>query len=199
VKQRLPAAERREALLETALELFAEGSYRGVTTADVAGAAGVTEPVLYRHFGSKRELFLACLDEQWRLTRAEVERVLAVGTTEQWLKQVGGGSPELRRQRGRLANLWVQALTEASEDEVVRDRLREHLAEVNRTVAGAMRRAQEAGVLAPGRDVGAEAWISMAAIFLDAAGRRLGGLLSEDDFERIGRARKAWMSGQGEA
>ena len=48
---RLPAAEeRRAALLETACRLFSEGSYRGTTTAEIARAAGVTEPVLYRHF-----------------------------------------------------------------------------------------------------------------------------------------------------
>ena len=56
---RLPAAERRQSLLEAALPIFAAGSYRGVTTAEIARAAGVSEPVLYRHFPSKRALYLA--------------------------------------------------------------------------------------------------------------------------------------------
>ena len=62
---RLPAGERRAALLSTACAAFSEGSYRGTTTAEIARAAGITEPILYRHFESKRELFLACLEETW--------------------------------------------------------------------------------------------------------------------------------------
>ena len=54
---RLPAEERRASLLSAACGLFASRSYHGTTTADIARAAGVTEPVLYRHFPSKGDLF----------------------------------------------------------------------------------------------------------------------------------------------
>ena len=63
---RLPAAARRRAILDAALRVFAAGSYSGATTAEIARAVGVTEPILYRHFASKRELYLACIDEAWR-------------------------------------------------------------------------------------------------------------------------------------
>ena len=49
---RLPAAERRLALVEAAIRVFTDGSYRGTTTAEIARAAGVPEPILYRHFAS---------------------------------------------------------------------------------------------------------------------------------------------------
>jgi AcrR family transcriptional regulator len=62
---RLPAAERRLELVETAVRVFAEGSYRGTTTAEIARAAGVSEPILYRHFASKRDLYFAALDRVW--------------------------------------------------------------------------------------------------------------------------------------
>ena len=58
---RMPAAERRLKLVETAIRVFSEGSYRGTTTAEIARAAGVSEPILYRHFASKRDLYLAAL------------------------------------------------------------------------------------------------------------------------------------------
>ena len=45
--RRLPAGERREALLAAALPVFAVRGYEGATTRDLAAAAGVTEPVLY--------------------------------------------------------------------------------------------------------------------------------------------------------
>ena len=51
---RLPAAERKAAVLDCACGIFSSGSYRGTTTAEIAREAGVTEPVLYRHFASKR-------------------------------------------------------------------------------------------------------------------------------------------------
>jgi AcrR family transcriptional regulator len=58
---RLPAAERRRQLLDSATVVFASSGLHAASMNDVAGAAGVTKPVLYQHFGSKRELYLALL------------------------------------------------------------------------------------------------------------------------------------------
>ena len=60
---RLHASARREQLLDVALEVFARAGYHGASMNDVAEAAGVTKPVLYQHFESKRELYQALLDE----------------------------------------------------------------------------------------------------------------------------------------
>ena len=60
---RLPAAERRQQLVETALAIFAARGMHGTSMDDIAEAAGVTKPVLYQHFASKRALFLELLDE----------------------------------------------------------------------------------------------------------------------------------------
>lgn len=47
----------RRLLLEAARELFSERGYNGTSTRDIAERAGVTEPMLFRHFGSKPKLF----------------------------------------------------------------------------------------------------------------------------------------------
>ena len=47
------------------MTVFSTGSYSGATTAEIAREAGISEPILYRHFASKRELYFACLDEAW--------------------------------------------------------------------------------------------------------------------------------------
>jgi AcrR family transcriptional regulator len=60
---RLPAAERRRQLLAVALETFADRGFHPTSMNDVADAAGVTKPVLYQHFRSKRELYLALLED----------------------------------------------------------------------------------------------------------------------------------------
>ena len=66
---RMPAPERREQLLAVALTVFAREGFHGTAMTDVAAAAGVTKPVLYQHFSSKRELYLALLDDVGRRLR----------------------------------------------------------------------------------------------------------------------------------
>ena len=60
---RLSATARREQILDVALEVFGRAGFHGASMNDVADAAGVTKPVLYQHFDSKRELYRALLEE----------------------------------------------------------------------------------------------------------------------------------------
>ncbi|HET9444289.1 MAG TPA: TetR/AcrR family transcriptional regulator [Acidimicrobiales bacterium] len=60
---RLPAPRRRRQLLDVAIECFAARGFHGTSMDDVALAAGVTKPVLYQHFGSKRDLYLQILED----------------------------------------------------------------------------------------------------------------------------------------
>src|SRR3954465_9680474 len=61
-RRRLPVAERREQITEVAGRLFGERGYAGTRLEDIAAAAGVTKPVVYRHFDSKKSLYLALLE-----------------------------------------------------------------------------------------------------------------------------------------
>ena len=61
-RRRLPLAERRATIVEAAGRLFGERGYDATRLDDVAAAAGVTKPILYRHFDSKRALYLALLE-----------------------------------------------------------------------------------------------------------------------------------------
>jgi AcrR family transcriptional regulator len=60
--RRLTAEQRRQQLFAVALELFAQRGYRSTTMDDIAEAAGVTKPLLYQHFSSKRALYLELVD-----------------------------------------------------------------------------------------------------------------------------------------
>ena len=60
--RRLTADQRRQQLVAVALELFAHRGYRATTMDDIADAAGVTKPLLYQHFSSKRALYLELVD-----------------------------------------------------------------------------------------------------------------------------------------
>ena len=60
--RRLTAEQRRQQLFAVALELFAQRGYRATTMDDIAERAGVTKPLLYQHFSSKRALYLELVD-----------------------------------------------------------------------------------------------------------------------------------------
>jgi AcrR family transcriptional regulator len=62
VNRRLSANQRRRQLFAVALTLFAERGYRSTTMDDIAEAAGVTKPLVYQHFSSKRALYLELVD-----------------------------------------------------------------------------------------------------------------------------------------
>jgi AcrR family transcriptional regulator len=61
-QKRLPPAERRELILESAGRQFGERGYAHTNLDEIAAAAGVTKPILYRHFDSKKALYLALLE-----------------------------------------------------------------------------------------------------------------------------------------
>jgi AcrR family transcriptional regulator len=190
----LPAAERRLALVETAVRVFSEGSYRGTTTAEIARAAGVSEPILYRHFASKRDLYLAALDHVWEKTRAVWVAALAESPDVRTaLETVGRGHFAVRDCKHQMSELWVQALSEASEDPELRKHLRRHMREVHDFFADLIRRGQAEGVLHEARDAEAEAWAFMAGGLFGMVGRRVG-LLDDEDVARIRQARIDWLS-----
>jgi AcrR family transcriptional regulator len=87
-RQRLPVAERREVLLEAAGRLFGERGYEGTPLDEIAAAAGVTKPIVYRHFDSKRDLYLALLDRHRDDLAEFVASMPAEGTPEERLRAV---------------------------------------------------------------------------------------------------------------
>ena len=62
MKTRMRGEERYAAIVRSAIRLFAEKGFRGATTRELASALGVTEPVLYRHFPTKRDLYNAIIE-----------------------------------------------------------------------------------------------------------------------------------------
>lgn len=73
--KRLSSTDRRAAIVREAVRLFAERGFRGATTRELAAAVGVSEPVLYEHFRTKRELYEAILDVK---SREGVDRFAAL-------------------------------------------------------------------------------------------------------------------------
>jgi AcrR family transcriptional regulator len=194
--QRLPAAERRKAIVEAALRVFSNSSYDGATTAEIAREAGVSEPILYRHFASKRELYFACLDEGWRRFREAIEEALeAEPDPSRWPDAIPRAARAFH-ERGECkpTSLWVQAINQAAEDPEIRKAIRRNLREAHTFFEGVIREAQARGGIPADRDPSAEAWITLGVGLLRSIASRVGGLLTPDDFAAIGSARSAWLS-----
>jgi TetR/AcrR family transcriptional regulator len=192
---RLPAEQRRAAVLDTACRVFARCSYRGATTAEIAREAGVTEPILYRHFASKQALYLACIETAWRRVRAAWDEAVATEPDPRaWIQAMAEAFFEFKEQRSAVAQLWLQALTESGDDPEIRRYLRRALRDVHAFVAEVVTRCQASGAIPAERDPRAEAWIFVAVGLLTAVAGRLGGLPA-NDLERIRAARRAWLTG----
>lgn len=85
---RLPAAARRQQLLDVARDLFADRGFHATSMDDVAEAAGVTKPVLYQHFASKRALYLELLEDVGaRMVAAVTEATARAGTGREQVEQ----------------------------------------------------------------------------------------------------------------
>ncbi len=195
-RERLSAPERREAILEVALHVFSSGSYTGTTTAEIAREAGVTEPVIYRHFPSKRALWLACMDEAWARFRAAHERKVALLGEGQGVDAFGQTLDEMRRVRVLLASLWIQGVTEAPDDAEIQRHVRRHMRAAHDFVADGIRQGQACDRIVADRDADAEAWIMIGGALLTAVADRLGGVLGRDELETIRVQRFRWLLGE---
>lgn len=80
MSQRLSAPARREQILDVALVVFASAGFHGASMNEIADAAGVTKPVLYQHFDSKRDLYQALIEEVGNRLRTNIDKATAEAT-----------------------------------------------------------------------------------------------------------------------
>src|SRR6266567_7048526 len=86
---RLSAAERREDVIEAAMVEFAERGLEGTSTEDIARRAGISQPYLFRLFGTKKELFKATVARCFRETLESFQRAAEGTRGEEALKAMG--------------------------------------------------------------------------------------------------------------
>ena len=135
---------RRRQILEVALDLFSRDGFHHVSMDDIAERAEVSKPVLYRHFPSKLDLYLAVVDHRGEALVAAVDEALAgVGA-----RPLGGGQGVVESVAEALMRAYVRFVADSGEsfsllfesdvthDAVVRERV-EH---ASRQVADTLRR-----------------------------------------------------------
>jgi TetR/AcrR family transcriptional regulator, cholesterol catabolism regulator len=156
--RRLKAPQRREQLIEVATKLFAKWGYDATTTAAIAEAAGVTEPILYRHFDSKQELFVAIVRSVSELTMAQWQEV--IGDTADPAEQIRRIAEEFPAHMRELADAYhvIHGALATSRDRKVAAVMKEHYGQIERFFVQIITRGQEAGIFRPQLDPKGPAW-----------------------------------------
>lgn len=150
-RTRMTGPERRAAILKAAATTFAQLGYRGSTTADIAAAAGITQPMLYRHFSSKHQLFLEVLDH------------LADPIMELWqdatdLHAMGSRYMEFSARNQEVLRLRFHALAESADPEI-RERLRRSLQRMTDAVMSVVLRMHADGRTPEGATAESVTWL----------------------------------------
>jgi AcrR family transcriptional regulator len=157
------AAEvRRETVLEAAIRVFARTSYRAAGTAEIAREAGIAEPTIYRHFDSKRSLYLAALERCGAIVRDQFARIAertpdagqALDDMGKWYGQAMETDPVYLRLRQR-------SLAETDDPEV-RAIVRGMYEEILTIVGDVIRRGQAEGSFSPAISPEGGAWLFIA-------------------------------------
>jgi AcrR family transcriptional regulator len=156
--RRLKAPQRREQLIEVATKLFARGGYDATTTAAIAEAAGVTEPILYRHFDSKQELFVAIVRSVSEQTMNHWREIIGnVKDPAEQIRRIAEEFPEHIRQLADAYHVIHGALA-TSRDKKVLAVMKEHYAQIERFFVQIITVGQQEGVFRPQLDPRGPAW-----------------------------------------
>jgi len=129
---RLTAEQRREQILEASLSEFAIHGLHGTSTESIAERAGISQPYLFRLFGTKKELFLACVERCFDRTQGTFRAAAESAAGDEVLSAMGWSYMELLQDRELLlAQMQTYA---ACGDEEIRATVRRRYGELYRTV-----------------------------------------------------------------
>jgi len=117
-------AERREEILDAAMELFAERGYHGVSTEEIARVAGISQPYVFRLYGTKQQLFKAVVARCFRET-IEMFQGAAEGLRGQAALEAMGNAYVERLSTDRTSLLAQMQAYSACDDPEIRAVVRE--------------------------------------------------------------------------
>jgi len=117
VTARKTAEQRREEILVAAMEEFAEDGLHGTSTDTIAEKAGVSQPYLFRLFGTKKELYLESVRRCLRQTLEVFQEAAAGKSGEDALEAIGAAYGVLLRDRTRL-QAQMQAYAACGDEDV---------------------------------------------------------------------------------
>lgn len=155
---RLPAKQREQQILRTAIRVFARSNYRVAGIAEIAAEAGIAEPTIYKYFPSKKDLFIRILE---RIGERILEIWGQVASAQQGgrnaLRRVGSAYLEGLRTHPDELKIQFQALAESDDPDIARQ-LRENHKGYVRFLAGLVAEAKKKGAVRREVDPNAAGW-----------------------------------------
>jgi AcrR family transcriptional regulator len=146
VNVRFTAEDRRQQILETAMDLFGRQGYLGTTTRQIADHAGVNEAIIFRHFPTKEDLYWEVLDRKIRDEKSRariIERLHAGGPQRDTFVAIGR---DFLERRYKDPSPMRMLLFTALEDHKLSSRFfHTHIADIYEALADHIRRQIEAG------------------------------------------------------
>jgi len=121
---RFSAAERKDDVLDAAIVEFAERGLEGTSTEDIARRAGISQPYLFRLFGTKKDLFAAAVGRCFREALELFQRAAEGKRGEAALQAIGTAYQELLRTDNLRLRMQMQSYAAATEDPAIRDVVR---------------------------------------------------------------------------
>ncbi len=159
---RMRAKDRRRQLLEVAAGLFSVRGFRGTTTAELAKAAGITEPILYRHFENKLDLFITLIEEVGHEVIHSWQTALdGVDDPIKRLRVLLAGNPATHERGRGIYRVIFQAMTEAETAPEIAKPLRKHLSTLHSFLKDELAELQKAGAVRKDEPADAMAWLLM--------------------------------------
>ncbi len=134
VRRRLSAAERREEILAVAISEFATTGYDGTSTEVIAERAGISQPYIFRLYGTKKELFLACVDRCFDLTIEAFRAAVAEQPSDHPTPRAAMGHAYVEMLGNRELVLFQHQTYAAADDEDVRALARRRFLELGEEV-----------------------------------------------------------------
>ncbi|WP_433325267.1 TetR family transcriptional regulator [Spirillospora sp. CA-294931] len=174
------AAQRRAEIVAMAAELFARNGFRGTALADVAREAGITQPGLLHHFGTKEGLLIAVIEQR-------------NADSEAYAMELLGLSPDVRlrelpnyarrnRERAGLAKLFTVLVAENLEpDAPAHEHFVDRYRAMRAIVTESLRRAQEDGEARTDFDP----WVKATEIVATLDGLQTQWLLDPDEVDIV--------------
>jgi AcrR family transcriptional regulator len=116
--ERKSKAERREEILDAALPVFAEQGLHGASTEEIARRAGISQPYVFRLFGTKKELYLALVTRCFRQTLEIFQRAAEGKRGEDALRAIGEAYGRLLESDRVYLRAQMQAYATCEDPEV---------------------------------------------------------------------------------
>ena len=158
-RNRLPAEERKKQILKCAVKVFAKSNYRSAKMADIADEAGISEAMVYKHFPSKKVIFLKILQHMsGRIIKFWDEEAEKQQDPLTALRNMGLAYYKRMKRHPDELKVQFQAISEVDDKDIAKQLRREHMSYIG-YIDSVLKKGVQQGTIKKDLDTGLIAFI----------------------------------------